>query len=499
MSEKAPQSFNPADLASNFDNNKAARQQEQVDEYHKDLIEGAGTTSFTEDDRLHINELTRYRTWAEDRKNETVNEYTERTLLESDQHARALSLEWDDAIATNEAIDQAKADYITERNDRIAQDPALRQLKLAAQNILDARNKLVNEATNDNDSNRIDDTTDRFYELWYKYQEEHGEQTNADIISYFADSIDDRTINGSTEQAEVAATEDADDLRQVKESAKFGQTKSRESLDEKDARLAKDIEDLQEQLKHEQAVEAPEITAEAIDPNSEEFFKLTDIDSDMKAYDDEDIASASDSAIDQDAVEPTVGKELEVRENPAAEVVKKTWLNRLTEKFSKKREAKEGEDRKTHSLKVLGGVVIASLLLAGTATLSNHLRNDSDRQIEVPDNNTDDSEQQNGDKQTAPSGNHSAEANDETMQKERKALMESEAWNIPAGGGGEELMKQLGLTANDWYKNDLNLKLYEKFGDTFYYGEGDIRIAKPGEIPESVKQFIINKTNILNR
>lgn len=528
MSEKTPR-FNPSELANNFDDNKHTYEQEQlqdnVDQYHIDLVGAdAGVTDFSDEAREHLSELARYREWGDAHKDETQEAYEAR-MLEVANHEQEVkeamfSADWDEAHKMNTQFDAEREQrIIDERNARIEASPELRQLKQAAENVLAARNELVNENA-EAQLEREQDTTDRFYELWYQYEDKHGD-TDKDIIDYFADSIDTPSevadeAEVSTEASKATPENEAPEVapEAAKNEAKAEHTEENnevlegEIIDEEADTASPEGEDVLDEPavaedkstvtpsaeEFSQAIHnidgTPETNSQEViiepktpDINDEKFMASNDPESDTPSVNDPEFMKSNDPEADDDHEEASP---------------KLTWLGRLKNKFSSKREHKEGENRAKHGRVVLGAVAVAAVTLATIGGVKSYLNNKEDTPItsEFPGEETPGTETPN-DNENNSGNKHEADANEATKAKERKALMEADAWNIPAGGGGIKVLENLGLEEADWYNNDLDQKLLKKFPGTFYNHNGDVRIAKQGELPDEVKAYIIDQTDLL--
>lgn len=65
-----------------------------------------------------------------------------------------------------------------------------------------------------------------------------------------------------------------------------------------------------------------------------------------------------------------------------------------------------------------------------------------------------------------------------------------EAFNIPSGGGGEQLMRQLGVDPQKWYS--IENSLLERFPNDFYrMNDGHVGLMRPGMLPQPVQEAII--------
>lgn len=62
-------------------------------------------------------------------------------------------------------------------------------------------------------------------------------------------------------------------------------------------------------------------------------------------------------------------------------------------------------------------------------------------------------------------------------------------FDVPSGGGGENLFTALGIDTSKWYANQETL--LQKFPDSFYRMEsGNVGIARPGMLPQEVQEYI---------
>lgn len=67
-------------------------------------------------------------------------------------------------------------------------------------------------------------------------------------------------------------------------------------------------------------------------------------------------------------------------------------------------------------------------------------------------------------------------------------------FTIPSGSGGEALMNSLGVEPSEWY--EISGDLLEKFPESFYFENGDVRFMKPGELPVDVQEYIVNRLGL---
>lgn len=306
-----------------------------------------------------------------------------------------------------------------------------------------------------------------------KDQEEHGNE-NDDIFQHFTATLRDTTTQHAIESDESSAGAPAEEPSQESHTA---HESTGEEATEAFSQAIHSVDGVHN-------VASKEVVIDPATPasDSETFLDSHNPESKTPSINDpEFMALAAPEADEANDVSPKV-----------------TWLRRLKEKFSSKREHKEGENRAKHGKRVLGAVAAAALVFGVTYSIKSHFENKEDTPItnELPGDEVPGTEYP-GDVENNSGNKHEADATEATKAKERQALMEADVWNVSSGSGGIALLKNLGLTEADWYKNNLDQKLLTTFPGTFYSSNGDVRIAAPGELPDNVKTYIIDQTDLL--
>ena len=84
---------------------------------------------------------------------------------------------------------------------------------------------------------------------------------------------------------------------------------------------------------------------------------------------------------------------------------------------------------------------------------------------------------------------HAPEVSPADIAPPTPEIIDTAAFDIPAGGGGEQLFNRLGIDSSKWYANEQ--ALLAKFPDSFYQNAGEhVRISRPGPLSTEVQTFI---------
>jgi hypothetical protein len=116
-------------------------------------------------------------------------------LVAEGGHSAAYEEEWDEALADNATYDAARSAERSAFDEKIQNNPKIRQMMMIADTIAERRNRLATPETADADVQRVDDLEDRLTELLVKYgnSEDYDQAIEAAII--------DRTVQISGDEA----------------------------------------------------------------------------------------------------------------------------------------------------------------------------------------------------------------------------------------------------------------------------------------------------------
>jgi hypothetical protein len=173
MSEKAPQPSRFQEALGKFDENMAT-------EWENRLQGEAGKTDFSDDAKKRLEESEAYYRHMEgldgkDRGEEVYN-----------QQEAAFGNEWEEAIADDEAFNQAREDALEEK---FASDPSLRRMRNISQEIADIRDTKVTASNDKELKERLAKREDALQELLVDYEASDGfNQAIADMLMDPADA-----------------------------------------------------------------------------------------------------------------------------------------------------------------------------------------------------------------------------------------------------------------------------------------------------------------------
>ncbi|OYX42547.1 hypothetical protein B7Y94_03170 [Candidatus Saccharibacteria bacterium 32-49-12] len=443
-----------------------ARQQE-VDSFYGSLIGDSATGDRPEDvqRRDEALELARHYENMQQRSDSSMSVedyyaglYDERLAEVSHEEALAEKAEFDRQIQAKLDAEQARLDAVREG---IKSDPRLRALLMHSQQLVALQKQISESAEPDSKlESQLQDRTDRFEELLYRYESEGADN---DLLEYILDQTYAR--EGIPTPAVTDAKSEIDSSTEPEEAEQNGEEVADEP--EKPADDA-ELEDDEEELE-----------------DDEEELE----DDDAERQGDEESIAEQESKFDK--FKKNLKDKFTLAYWGSRWTMTKHWLNNRGIKEDMPEEEKQKVREKNRRQNMMGGG--AALLLIGGAALWGLSTIDFGGADTAQATSVGGGEGHfpDFDEWNAPSGEveSTAEANGDFPAFFEAESLPQEAFNIPEGGGGEALFEKLGLDGANWYK--IENELLDTFPNDFYRMEnGHVGIARPGLLPQEVRDFI---------
>jgi hypothetical protein len=441
---------------------------------------------------------------------------------------------WDEAYEMNNEFD---ANKIVEAEAhqaaiqaKIDANPQLRRVEMMTRELTELKSSLASldadEATKQ--QSHVDDLEDRIQDLLGKYEDAE------DFDREVADTLLERVVaepNAQGEAAPITAAEKSNDSQKTE-----NQTHEEKEVDETDpVAQASDIANSLSDSKVQEALEANPDTAKAVADALTEAQRLAE----EPVSTPEDTDNTSDARLKQPTkmpTGPTLTERLESEENGGSTASKEVVLVKslpsnevavrpedqskdkadlsdpsiasvdvngnplyFNDKFVQRmeqggsfkrawgslREKIANRERGRKGLKVALGMMAGLTMAAGIAgALSGDKAPSENHDVDSGTSASADPSKGTETKPTPPAPTETQSAHDK--------LLKSEAWNIPQGGGGEQMMNRLHVDKSIWYENEAEFQ--KKYpGEAYWMQDGHVGLRDPGALPMSAREFWVTK------